>query len=131
MEGAGRSLEALLLQEAPLEHVLSETRTSADARTSSRVLHLHALPPNPSRVHWSPDTVDNEGLGKKKSNVCCIFHRERDDCCQEEGSEDDSTGGGGKDHGWNAYEQQPKCDRGRQKSPAPTNLNDSSAGAST
>ena len=26
------------------------------------------------RVHWVEGTVDNENLGRKKSNVCCIFH---------------------------------------------------------
>ncbi|KHN70585.1 protein phosphatase inhibitor [Ordospora colligata] len=25
------------------------------------------------RVSWADDVVDNEGLGKMKSNVCCIF----------------------------------------------------------
>lgn len=26
------------------------------------------------RVHWEEGTVDNENLGRKKSNVCCVFH---------------------------------------------------------
>lgn len=26
------------------------------------------------RVHWDTAVVDNENLGRKKSNVCCVFH---------------------------------------------------------
>ena len=29
------------------------------------------------KVHWSEDTVNNEGMGKKKSKICCIYHRPR------------------------------------------------------
>ena len=29
----------------------------------------------PKRVTWSEDTVNNEGMGKKKSNICCIYHK--------------------------------------------------------
>ncbi|AHL30100.1 protein phosphatase inhibitor [Encephalitozoon intestinalis ATCC 50506] len=25
------------------------------------------------RVTWTKETVDNEGLGKKKSKICCIY----------------------------------------------------------
>ena len=27
----------------------------------------------PKKVTWSEDTVNNEGMGKKKSNICCIY----------------------------------------------------------
>lgn len=126
MEGAGRSWGTLILQEASLE-----TGTSTEARTSNGIIHLNTPSPSSSRVHWSPDTVDNEGLGKKKSNVCCIFHKEDKGHCQEGGSEDDATRTDGKDDGWNAYEQQPKCDRRCQRPPASTNTNGSFDGAST
>ena len=26
------------------------------------------------RVHWDDAVVDNENLGRKKSNICCTFH---------------------------------------------------------
>lgn len=29
---------------------------------------------NGRRVTWRADTVDNENLGRKKSNICCLFH---------------------------------------------------------
>jgi len=58
-----------------------------------------------SRVVWSEDTVDNEGMGKKKSKstyclllihtVCCIFHKQRafDESSSESsvGSDDESS----------------------------------------
>ncbi|SOV04225.1 related to YPI1 - inhibitor of the type I protein phosphatase Glc7p [Ustilago sp. UG-2017a] len=27
------------------------------------------------RVVWTENTVDNEGLGRKKSKICCIYHK--------------------------------------------------------
>ena len=40
------------------------------------------------RVRFTPDTVDNEDLGRKKSKSCCIFHpknpRGDQDVCDEE-----------------------------------------------
>lgn len=29
-------------------------------------------------VQWSPDTVDNEHMGKRKSKKCCVFKKRRD-----------------------------------------------------
>lgn len=29
--------------------------------------------PKRKRVTWSEDTIDNEHMGKKKSNICCIY----------------------------------------------------------
>ena len=29
----------------------------------------------PKKVKWSEDTIDNEHMGKKKSNICCIYHK--------------------------------------------------------
>ncbi|CAK66349.1 unnamed protein product (macronuclear) [Paramecium tetraurelia] len=26
-------------------------------------------------VQWTEDTVDNEDLGRLKSNICCIYHK--------------------------------------------------------
>jgi len=37
---------------------------------------LRLRKPRTSReVHWAQDTVDNEGLGKKKSKCCCIYEK--------------------------------------------------------
>jgi hypothetical protein len=30
-----------------------------------------------NRVKWGEDVVDNEGMGKRKSNKCCIFHKRK------------------------------------------------------
>jgi protein phosphatase 1 regulatory subunit 11 len=49
------------------------------------------------RVQFTDDTVDNEGMNKKKSNICCIFRKK--DCSSDESEEDDHK---------NDYERQPK-----------------------
>lgn len=66
------------------------------------VLILRAHPLNhptqvkQTRVQWSENVIDNEGLGRKKSKVCCIYKKPRafdessdesddnsdSDCCQ-------------------------------------------------
>lgn len=36
------------------------------------------------RVTWTPDTIDNSKMNRKKSKVCCIFHRDEiDEPCGE------------------------------------------------
>lgn len=109
MEGAGRPTE-LLLQEARPERGHSETLARAGSHDSGGVLRLRAALPDPPRVHWSPGTVDNEDLNRKKSNVCCIFHKDDGACDREKGDAggpEDRGGGGGE---WNAYERQPRYD---------------------
>uniref|UniRef100_A0A1L8DKM2 E3 ubiquitin-protein ligase PPP1R11 n=1 Tax=Nyssomyia neivai TaxID=330878 RepID=A0A1L8DKM2_9DIPT len=32
-------------------------------------------PKSDKKVSWNSDTVDNEGMGKKKSKCCCIYHK--------------------------------------------------------
>lgn len=74
-----------------------ENEPSTDGDHSVGVLHLRANQSNEQRdnaassssqngrrVMWTSDTIDNEGLGKKKSKsklhadtVCCIYHKPR------------------------------------------------------
>ena len=57
---------------------------------------------NEKKVHWTEDTVNNEGMGKKKSKICCIYHKPRlnpDDTSSDESC--DSCDEKGK----NAYER--------------------------
>merc|ERR1712083_730269 len=35
------------------------------------------LKKNRKKIQWTEDTVDNEGLGKKKSKCCCQFRKAR------------------------------------------------------
>ena len=55
----------------------------------------------PKKVTWSEDTVDNEGMGKKKSNICCIYHRPKLSPDDPDTSSCDSCDEKGK----NAYER--------------------------
>ncbi|EGF97777.1 uncharacterized protein MELLADRAFT_69780 [Melampsora larici-populina 98AG31] len=81
----------------------STTHSNHQSQPQSSVLILRAHPliNNPSqvrqtRVQWSENVIDNEGLGRKKSKVCCIYKKPRafdessdesdnssdSDCCQ-------------------------------------------------
>ncbi|KDN47365.1 hypothetical protein K437DRAFT_246103 [Tilletiaria anomala UBC 951] len=42
------------------------------------------------RVVWTEGTIDNEGMGKKKSKLCCIYHKPR--AFDESSSSDSSSG---------------------------------------
>lgn len=44
---------------------------------------------NRRHIQWAEGTIDNEGLGRKKSKVCCIYHKTRE--VGESSSEDDSS----------------------------------------
>jgi len=42
------------------------------------------------KIQWTEDTIDNEGLGKKKSKCCCQYTKPRKDldCSSSEDEED-------------------------------------------
>jgi len=44
------------------------------------------------KIQWTEDTVDNEGLGKKKSKCCCQFKKKRTDLDESSSSEDEECG---------------------------------------
>jgi len=57
----------------------SATTTNARAQSSTsapQVLQLRT--PEDRNVMWAGDTIDNEDMGKKKSNKCCIYHKPRE-----------------------------------------------------
>ena len=62
------------------------------------ILRLRPSPPTsstaPRRVVWTDETVDNEGLGRKKSKICCIYHKPKpfDESSDESSSGSDSDG---------------------------------------
>ncbi|WRT66496.1 uncharacterized protein IL334_003455 [Kwoniella shivajii] len=49
--------------------------TTPDEQPPAGVLKLRGGPLKKQRVVWSDETVDNEGMGKKKSKICCIYHK--------------------------------------------------------
>ena len=72
---------------------MSQTHTrqlyrDVGAGNDNNVIHLtlRSLPPDyfknslegnggkTKKVHWDPEVIDNEHLGRKKSKCCCIFH---------------------------------------------------------
>ncbi|OCF41879.1 hypothetical protein I317_04289 [Kwoniella heveanensis CBS 569] len=65
-------------------------------RPPAGVLKLRGGPLKKQRVVWSEETVDNEGMGKKKSKICCIYHKPR---AFDESSSDESSSCGSSDDG--------------------------------
>eukprot|EP00960_Hanusia_phi_P049100 759361-Hanusia_phi.AAC.1 len=54
---------------------ISQSTTASVERTERTQVTLRLAPRH--RVKWSEDVLDNEGMGKRKSNKCCIFHRKK------------------------------------------------------
>ncbi len=54
----------------------TNTQLELEAQTQETKLEFKNLKLK-KNVNWSEDTVNNEGLGKKKSKICCIYHRPR------------------------------------------------------
>lgn len=48
----------------------------SDERTAQPTMRLKLhKPKSKKKVAWSPDTVDNEHMNKKKSKCCCIYRK--------------------------------------------------------
>ena len=79
-------------------------------REGSSAVTLRLRPKN--RVKWGEDVVDNEGMGKRKSNKCCIFHRRKmfgESSSESEGdSENESDGDSPHRRAWRRR-QRDKC----------------------
>lgn len=54
------------------------------------------------KVHWTEDTIDNEGMGKKKSKICCIYHKPR---LNPDDTSSDESCSSCDEKGKNAYER--------------------------
>uniref|UniRef100_A0A915D4M7 E3 ubiquitin-protein ligase PPP1R11 n=1 Tax=Ditylenchus dipsaci TaxID=166011 RepID=A0A915D4M7_9BILA len=54
----------------------SSEATTTSAEPEQLVLRLRPVQPK-RRVTFSADTVDNEHLGRQKSNCCCIYVKPR------------------------------------------------------
>jgi len=46
------------------------------------------------KIQWTEDTVDNEGLGKKKSKCCCQYKKPRANLDESSGDESEDDGCG-------------------------------------
>ncbi|BGP51697.1 Type 1 phosphatases regulator ypi1 [Rhodotorula kratochvilovae] len=92
---ASHSSRTLTLSDAP-----PSTSSSADPAhpaaaggpgpSTAGVLRLRGRGDPGRGVTWAGGTVDNEGLGRKKSKICCIYHKPR--AFDESSDESDSSG---------------------------------------
>ena len=63
---------SVVLTMHPIPTFVQERRQRAEFPPT---VTLRLRPKN--RVKWGEDVVDNEGMGKRKSNKCCIFHKRK------------------------------------------------------
>ncbi|GAA5917730.1 hypothetical protein JCM6882_009365 [Rhodosporidiobolus microsporus] len=71
-----------------------EAGPSGEGERVVGVLRLRGRGPQGQRVQWTDETVDNEGLGRKKSKICCIYHKPK---AFDESSDESSGSDSGAD----------------------------------
>ena len=66
------------------------TNTNQESEETTLKLKLTKKNKERKKIQWTEDTVDNEGLGKKKSKCCCQYIKPRKDldCSSSEEEED-------------------------------------------
>lgn len=69
---------------------LTETAVPREENTTLK-LKLKKKKPT-KKIQWTEDTVDNEGLGKKKSKVCCQYTKPRTHLDQSSSEEEEEEG---------------------------------------
>jgi len=69
------------------------TVTESTETEASETLRLKLKKkPEKKKIQWTEETVDNEGLGKKKSKVCCQYKKPRADLDESSDSDSDCPG---------------------------------------
>jgi len=78
-------------------HVMASSNSTTITQENSKeqdtnipTLKLHLKKDKGKKIQWTEDTVDNEGLGKKKSKCCCQFRKSRTEL--EESSSEEEEG---------------------------------------
>jgi len=73
---------------------LCETEKADKDETATLKIKLKKKEKETKKIQWTEDTVDNEGLGKKKSKVCCVYKKPRPylDCSSSEDEEEHCHG---------------------------------------
>jgi len=79
--------------------VTSTERRQEEGANSGPVLKLSLKKEKAKQIKWSQDTVDNEGLGRKKSKCCCQFKKKRTNLEDSSSSESEDECGNCPGHG--------------------------------
>jgi len=70
--------------------VTQDNLKEQDTNIPTLKLNLKLKKEKGKKIQWTEDTVDNEGLGKKKSKCCCQFRKARTEL--EESSSEEEEG---------------------------------------
>jgi len=69
---------------------LDTATAEAQQTDSEQTLRLHLKKVKSKKIKWTEDTIDNEGLGRKKSKCCCQYRKPRQNLDESSSeSEDD------------------------------------------
>lgn len=80
--------------------VVTTTKQQQEGETNSGpVLKLSLKKEKSKQIKWTQDTVDNEGLGRKKSKCCCQFKKPRASLEESSSSESEDECGNCPGHG--------------------------------
>ena len=80
-----------VIQEENVNNLATNSGAATSSNAATLRLRLTKKPSkNDRRVSWTPDTVDNEFMNKKKSKCCCIYSKPRafDQSSSEDENED-------------------------------------------
>jgi len=86
----------------------TETEDTKSVTITARAEEEVKPPERRSRVQFTAETVDNEGMGRKSSKVCCIYKKPKQ--FGESSSESDSS-----DDDVSPYERKPKAMKKKHK----------------
>ncbi|KAF4042123.1 Protein phosphatase inhibitor [Phytophthora infestans] len=78
------------------------TEVTTPPSTDTAPIYRVELQPRP-HVTFDESVVDNEHLGRRRSNKCCIFHKKREfgESSSESGEDSDGSDSGGEHHNHN------------------------------
>ncbi|GAA5872275.1 hypothetical protein JCM16303_001038 [Sporobolomyces ruberrimus] len=85
-----------------------DASSSASSTPSDGVLRLRGSGMPGNRVQWTDETIDNEGLNRKKSKICCIYHKPKE---FDESSDESSTDGEDSDGSADSRQERPQRTR--------------------
>ncbi|KAG6613462.1 uncharacterized protein IUM83_04419 [Phytophthora cinnamomi] len=97
------------------EEVATEV-VAPPAPTDTAPVYRMELQPRP-HVTFDESVVDNEHLGRKRSNKCCIFHKKREfgESSSESGEDSDDSSSGGEHQHQHAHDCKHKARRRRTR----------------
>ncbi|WWC89198.1 uncharacterized protein L201_004116 [Kwoniella dendrophila CBS 6074] len=122
---------------AQIETEAGPSRSPTTEQPPNGVLKLRGGPTKKQKVVWSDETVDNEGMGKKKSKICCIYHKpkafdessDESSCSSDEGDSPRQTKSHNHSNGQSHKHRSRNSDNGNMEESSSSSSSESDGGA--